>query len=200
MTFSTELQWDSEGEAMTSSQATRLASADAPGTLFVDQPRWYAIQTRARHEMRVGNELKQRGIHAFVPTLREAHRWSDRTKLVETPLFSCYAFVNLVASSSSRLEVLKTMGVFRFVQVNGAPAAIPDSQIESIQAVLANKLPVSTCGFIQVGQRVRLRGGAMDGVEGILKASRRGHKLVISVDLLQQSVEVSVEGYTVERV
>jgi len=84
--------------------------------------------------------------------------------------------------------------------VNGALAAIPDSQIESIQAVLTNRLPISTCGFIQVGQRVRLRGGAMDGVEGILKASQRGHKLVISVDLLQQSVEVSVEGYAVEAV
>ena len=117
---------------------------------------------------------------------------------MEVPLFSCYVFVNLVASSAQRLEVLKTAGVFRFVRVSGEPAPIPDSQIESIQTVLANKLPMSTCGFIQIGQKVRIRGGAMDGVEGILTANKGGQKLVISVDLLQQSVEVTVEGYAVE--
>jgi transcription antitermination factor NusG len=119
---------------------------------------------------------------------------------VEIPLFSCYVFVNLVASSADRLEVLKTAGVFRFVRAHGGPAPIPDSQIESIRTVLASQLPISTCGFLQIGQRVRIRGGSLEGVEGILKASKGTHKLVISVDLLQQSVEVSIEGYAVEAV
>jgi transcription antitermination factor NusG len=176
-------------------------SAAAVLTAFcASQPAWYAIQTRARHEKRIGNELQERGIDAFVPTLPQSHQWSDRTKVVEVPLFSCYVFVNLVASSAQRQEVFKTPGVFRFVCVSGKPAPIPDSQIESIKTVLANKLPISTCGFIRIGQRVRMRGGAMDGVEGILKSSKGGNKLVISVDLLQQSVEVAVEGYAIEPV
>lgn len=174
------------------------ATAAASPVICSDQPAWFAVQTRARHEKRIGNDLQEKGIHAFVPTLRQSHQWSDRTKVVEVPLFSCYVFVNLVASSAQRLEVLKTPGVFRFVRVNGEPAPIPDAQIESIQTVLAHKLPIATCGFLQIGQRVRIRGGAMDGIEGILTASKGGQKLVISVDLLQQSVEVTVEGYTVE--
>jgi transcription antitermination factor NusG len=164
------------------------------------RPGWYAIQTRARHEKRIGAELHLRGIHAFVPTMDQAHRWSDRTRIVEVPLFSCYVFVCLVATSSRRLEVLKTPGVFRFVSVNGAPAQIPDYQIESIQTVLANRLPFSTSGFAQVGQRVRIRGGALDGVEGVLKEHKGGQKLVISVDLIRQSIELTVEGYSVEAV
>jgi transcription antitermination factor NusG len=185
---------------MSSAQGTQLTSASFPATWVEDQPRWYAIQTRARHEMRIGDELQRKGIDVFVPTLHESHHWSDRKKIVEVPLFSCYAFVNLIASHSMRLEVLKTTGVFRFVQVNGSPAPIPDSQIEGIKTVLSNNLPISTCGFIQVGQRVRVRGGSLDGIEGILMASKGGQKLVISVELLQQSVEVTVEGYAVEAV
>ncbi len=119
---------------------------------------------------------------------------------MEIPLFSCYVFVSLVIASPQRLEVLKTAGVFRFVSVNGAPAEIPDCQLESIQTVLANNLPISTCGFIQIGQRVRIRGGALDGVEGILKKHKGGQKLVISVDLIQQSLELMVEGYSIEPV
>lgn len=174
------------------------STAAVSTAICTSQPAWYAIQTRARHEKRIGIELQERGIHAFVPTLRQSHQWSDRTKVVDVPLFSCYVFVNLVAHSAQRLEVLKTAGVFSFVRVNGEPAPIPDSQIESIQMVLAKNLPVSTCGFIQIGQKVRIRGGSLDGVEGILTATKGVHKLVISVDLLQQSVEVTVEGYAVE--
>jgi transcription antitermination factor NusG len=182
---------------MTSLQENLSGEAVSPA-ICASQPAWYAIQTRARHEKRIGNELQDRGIHAFVPTLRQSHRWSDRTKVVDVPLFSCYVFVNLVASSEQRLDVLKTAGVLSFVRVSGAPAPIPDSQIESIQTVLANKLPISTCGFIQIGQRVRIRGGSLEGVEGILTASKGGQKLVISLELLQQSVEISVEGYAIE--
>jgi transcription antitermination factor NusG len=190
--------WDSEGEAMSSLQENQFASADSTGVLSANQPRWYAVQTRARHELRIGRELQQRGIRGFVPTLREAHQWSDRTKVLEVPLFSCYVFVNLEASAAQHLEVLKMPGVYHFVRVNGAPAPIPDSQIESMQAVFANNLQLSSCSFLQIGQKVRIRGGALDGVEGILAANKGAHKLVISVDLLQQSLEVTVEGYAIE--
>ena len=178
----------------------RLGSAEQPATSAAEQTRWYAVQTRARHEKRIGSELEQKGIHAFVPTLRQVHSWSDRKKTVEVPLFSCYIFVNLLASAEERLEVLKTSGVFQFVRVNGSPAPIPDSQIEGIQTVLANNLPVTASGFVRIGQRVRIRGGSLDGVEGILSARKGAHALVISVDLIQQSVEVTVDGYAIETV
>jgi transcription antitermination factor NusG len=106
----------------------------------------------------------------------------------------------MVDSAAGRLEVLRTIGVVNFLRVNGDPAPIPDSQIESIQTVIAHDLPISTCGFIQIGQKVRIRGGAMNGVEGILSASKGSKKFVISVDLLRQSLEITVDGYTIESV
>jgi transcription antitermination factor NusG len=198
--FFTGPRWDSEGEALPAIAETRFASAGSPLPAAGGPPRWYVVQTRARHEKRIGTDLQQKGIDAFVPTVRQAHQWSDRTKQVEVPLFSCYVFVRMVASPALCLHVLNTMGVFRFVCVSGEPAPIPDSQMESMQAVLAYNLPVSHCGFIQVGQRVRIRGGALDGVEGILTAARGAQRFVISIDLLQQSIAVVVGGYALEPV
>jgi transcription antitermination factor NusG len=185
---------------MTSYESNLLETSSTFGALLVDEPRWYAVQTRARHEKRIGTELEQKGITAFVPTMRETHRWSDRTKVVEVSVFSCYIFVKVVAASAQRLEVLKTMGVFRFVSVNGAPAPIPDGEIEGVRRVLANNLPVSACGFVQIGQRVRIRGGSLDGLEGIIENIRGGNKLVLSVELIHQSVAVTIDGYSVEPV
>jgi len=199
-----EMDWvtecDSEGEAVGSYQETDFTSAEAFKASSPSPERWYAVQTRARHEQRISAGLRQRGVSALSPTTAQAHRWSDRTKIVEVPLFSCYVFVHLSISSAQRLEVLKTPGVFRFVTVSGAPAEIPDSQVIGIQTVLANNLPVSPCGFIHIGQKVRIRGGALDGVEGILQSHGGGQKLVISVDLIQRSIELTVEGYSVEPV
>ena len=185
---------------MSSLQQNPLVTPDLPEALAASRPLWYAIQTRARHEKRIGAELQEKGITAFVPTMREAHRWSDRTKMVELPVFSCYVFVKLIATAEERLAVLKTMGVFRFVSVNGQAASIPDAQIESIQKVFANKVDLSPCSFLKIGQRVRIRGGCLDGVEGVLTGNRGERKLVISVELLQQSVSVVADDYAIEGV
>lgn len=161
---------------------------------------WFAIQTRARHEKWIEDELGRKGITAYVPTTQETHRWSDRNKIVDVPLFSCYVFVKMQVAASSRLEVLKTPGVFRFVSVKGAPAPIPYAQIESLQKVLNCNVPVAACDYLKPGQRVRIRGGSLDGIEGTLVGNRGGHKLILSVELIHQSVTVTIDNYAVEPV
>ncbi len=183
-----------------SAQANINPRLDLPGKLSGEGSRWYAVQTRARHEKRIESELNCKGIPAYVPTLREVHRWSDRNKTIDVPLFSCYVFVCAVLMPTLRLEILKTTGVFRFVETQGLPAAIPDAEIESIQRVVMQGLPLAPCGMLHIGEKVRIRGGSLDGVEGVLSAVRGENRLVISVELIQQAVSVTIDGYLVERV
>jgi transcription antitermination factor NusG len=163
-------------------------------------PRWYAVHTRAKHEKKVAAELQQRGMKAFLPAAREVRRWSDRRQVIEAPLFPCYVFVHTDLLFTPRMAVLQTAGVLRFVGFNHGPVPIPDAQIEAVQAVLAKHLPVSSCGFIKVGEKVRIRGGALDGVEGVLAGRNGERRLIISIELIHQSMAVIVEGYDIERV
>jgi transcription termination/antitermination protein NusG len=163
-------------------------------------PQWYAVQTRAKHEKKVGTELWQKGLMSFAPTIREAHRWTDRRKIVEVPLFRCYTFVRAVLSPDVRQAVVQTPGVLRFVGFGEGPVPIPDGQIESIQTVLASNAPFSSCPVLKEGDKVRVRGGALDGVEGVLMARNGDRKLVISIDLIQQSMAVALEGYDIDPV
>ena len=73
--------------------------------------------------------------------VKKTHKWSDRVKEVELPLFSGYNFVRLVLSSPERLRVLKAHGVAGFVGINGSGIAIPESQIQDVRTVLASKVP-----------------------------------------------------------
>jgi transcription antitermination factor NusG len=159
---------------------------------------WYAVHTRARHEKMVSERLREQGITTFLPTVKETHSWSDRKKVVELPLFSCYVFAQFQPGNPERLRVVQTDGVLQIVGVRGEGTPIPQEQIEAVRAVLAERLPWSSHPFLKIGQRVRIRSGALNGVEGILIARNGDRTLVVSVDVIQRSLAVRIEGYAVE--
>ena len=165
---------------------------------FLYQPQWYAIRTRSRHEKMVSEQLEQQGIETFLPLVKRTHKWSDRMKEVELPLFAGYNFVRVVLSSPERLRVLKAHGVAGFVGIHGSGTPIPESQIEDVRTLLASKVPFEERTFLTVGQRVRIRGGSLDGVEGVLEAQNGDQSLIISLEPIQRSLSIRIQGYTVE--
>jgi len=164
----------------------------------VEQAHWYAVRTRSRHEKLVARQLEKLGIQAFLPVVTKISQWSDRRKQVEEPLFSGYAFVRLKHSSSDRIRVLQTQGVVNFVGVQGSGIPIPDQEIENITTLLSSKVAYHERPYLHVGQRVRVCGGALDGLEGILTAENTDRSVVISIGLIQRSLSVRVAGYNVE--
>jgi transcription antitermination factor NusG len=163
-----------------------------------DPSRWYAVRTRSRHEKLVAHQLETQGIQSFLPVVSKIHQWSDRRKRVEEPLFSGYSFVRLDHSSGDRIRVLRTQGVVNFVGVQGVGVPIPDYEIENINMLLVSKAGYQERPFLNIGQKVRICGGALDGLEGILTAENNDRSVVISVGLIQRSLSVRVAGYKVE--
>ncbi len=178
--------------------AAVISSLPLEASVILDQPRWYAVRTRSRHEKLVARQLENQGIQSFLPIIHKIHQWSDRRKEVLEPLFSGYAFVRLNCASDARTRVLKTQGVVTFVGVQGIGVPIPDQEIDNINTVLASKVAYKERPFLNVGQRVRVCGGALDGLEGVLTAENSDRSVVISVGLIQRSLSVRVAGYEVE--
>jgi transcription antitermination factor NusG len=166
----------------------------------LDGKLWFAVETRLRHEKKVSAALREKGIENFLPLILEKHQWSDRQSSVQMPLFPRYVFVRVEPGPSDRIPVLRTNGVMAFVGNRGLGTVIPDSQIENVQNVIAQDIPFGLCTFLDVGQRVRIRGGCMEGVEGILVAINGDRSLVVSVELIRRSLAVRITGFEVERV
>jgi len=194
------VQWDPEGEAMSTPNQSYEVGGGPSQWGSQKELRWYALHTRARHEKAIERRLRDQGMETFVPTTIQVHRWSDRKKKVEVPLFSCYVFVRCALSAEDRTRVYQVESVHGFVGTRGTSLPIPDEQIESIQKVLTQTAPWRSYPFLKVGQRVRIRGGAMDGVEGVFLSENGDHSLIISVDAIQRSMAVRIDGYDVEPV
>jgi transcription termination/antitermination protein NusG len=161
---------------------------------------WYSLHTRPRHEKIVAQRLQERGVITYLPLVTEVHRWSDRKKSVQMPLFSCYVFAKFAPNRGERLRVLRVDGVFGLVGSGGEGSPIPEDQIDAVRNLVDSDIPWSCHPFLKIGQRVRIRSGALDGLEGILVSRNGDRTLVISVDAIQRSLAVRVEGYEVEPV
>ena len=161
---------------------------------------WYALHTRPRHEKIVTQRLEERGVTTFLPLITQVHRWSDRKKKVQLPLFSCYVFARFAPNRDERVRVLRVEGVFSLVGALGEGAPIPDDQMDAIRSLVECGLPWASHPYLKIGQRVRIRSGALDGMEGILLSRNGDHSLVISIDAIQRSLSVRVEGYEVEAI
>lgn len=158
---------------------------------------WFALQTRYRFEKKVAAQLASKGMEVFLPLRRENREWSDRQKLVTVPLFPGYAFVHSARTVGLRLLVLQTGGVMGFVSFAGTAAIVPQKQIEDLRLLLAQAVPFSLHPFLRAGQRVRIRGGCLHGVEGLL-TQRDKDKLVISIESIQRSLAIEIQGYEVD--
>ena len=171
-----------------------------PPLVSEDSSSWFAVQTRPRHEKKANSELREKGIHSFLPLHREKHTWSDRNRWVELPIFSQYLFVRVRLTPESRRRVLQTAGVVHFVGASGRGTPIPDEQIATLSTIVAQGIPTVSHEFLRVGEKVRIRGGVLEGIEGILSAIRNDNSLVVSVDLIQKSVAIRIDGFEVESI
>jgi len=159
---------------------------------------WYALYTRHQHEKVVHQILTGKGFEAFLPLYTTAHQWKDRVKRVSLPLFPCYVF--LQGPLAQWLPVLTTPGVHTVVGFGGEPASISGAEIEAIRRVIDNSVKVEPHPFLKCGDRVRVIGGPLRGLEGILLRKKNWCKLLLSVEMLQRSVAVEVDVGMVQRV
>jgi transcription antitermination factor NusG len=159
---------------------------------------WSAVQTRPKFEKKVAFELQEKGIESFLPLHSVKRQWSDRKQSVSLPLFPGYAFVRIAPALCARIAVLRTNGVISFVGPRGIGTPVPDSEIEAVQALLNQRVPFTLHPYLKIGQSVRIRGGSLDGIKGILTKVNGDQSLIISVELIQRSVAMRVTGYDIE--
>jgi transcription antitermination factor NusG len=157
---------------------------------------WYAVYTSANHEKRVAEQFAVRGIEHFFPQYESVRKWKDRRKCLQLPLFPGYVFVQI--ELTKRLCVLQVPGVARLVGFDGQPAPVPEGDLRRVREFLAQGFRAEPHRILKVGRRVRVKGGPLVGMEGIVARRKNGHKLVISFDLIQQAVAVEIAGEYLE--
>lgn len=173
-----------------------LIESERPDVLGTDS-HWHAVYTRHQHEKSVGDMLEKKGFEAFVPLYQARRRWHDRVKTLALPLFPSYVFLR--GGIERQLQIVTTPGVHWMITAAGQVAVIPDAEIEAVKKLVESSLRVEPHPFLKCGDWVRVKTGPLEGMEGILVRIKSLCRLVLSVEMLQQSVAVEVDASNVER-
>lgn len=135
--------------------------------------------------------LRSKGLETLLPTYSTKRKWSDRLKVVESPLFPGYVFCRF--DIHNRLPVLITPGVISVVGMGKTPIAVDDAEILSIQTAIESGIHMEPWPYVEIGERVRIKDDVLDGMEGILTSFKGSHRVVISVTLLRRSVALDID-------
>lgn len=160
-----------------------------------NRTQWFAVWTHSHCEQLVHDQLNAKGFEAFLPTLPTWSRRAGVKRLIPLPMFPSYLFVHEAMTKAAHVELLKTRGLIRILGVRwDLLTPVGDGEVDALRRVAEADLAVMPHPYLREGQRVRITHGPLGGIEGILVRSRpKQGMLVLSVDVLQQSVAVEVD-------
>ena len=159
--------------------------------------KWYALFVRSNQEKRVAQHLKIRAVEHFLPVYESVRQWQDRKIKLLSPLFPGYVFIKL--PFVERLKVLVVPNVVNIVGTSNMPSVIPDEEIEYIRRGMEGG-NVQPHPYIKVGSRVRIKAGAMAGMQGILVRVQNCIRVLVALDSISRAFTVAVDNDWLEPV
>jgi transcription antitermination factor NusG len=165
--------------------------APIPGSAEIQHVFWYALYTKSRHEKKVDNQLKEKGIESYLPLKKVLKQWSDRKKWVEEPLFRSYIFIH--ADLKGRHRALYADGVLKLVTFGENPALVREEEIDTIKRILSENTDAEACSTVSVGDIVEIARGPLMGIRGRLEEIRGSRRLVIVIDSIRQALRFNVD-------
>lgn len=164
---------------------------------------WYAVHTKSRHEYKAHAGLMQKNLTSFLPEMEVWSKRKDRRKKISIPLFPGYLFVQAALNNETKLAILKTSGVVRILgkKENAEPLPVPDEKIIALQRIIDKKVEMFTMQYPREGEPARIMDGPFTGIEGtVIKSDPEKELFVISIDLMQRSVAIKLEGFQISRI
>ena len=157
---------------------------------------WFAVFTVPQNEKSVVKHLSLREVESFLPTYETVRVWKNRQRMkIVLPLFPSYLFVHI--NSRERTKVLQSPGVLHIVGNGRKHIPLPDAEIEFLRSGLCRQR-IEPYRELVVGEKVRIKGGVMQGVCGTLVRKGSGVRFVLTLELINQHAAVQVDAEDLE--
>ena len=161
----------------------------------MENTRWYVLKTRPRFERVVAAHLEKQQVDHYLP-FRQIHRnmMGEGSRAIELPLLPGYVFCKCATKLPSLFMIPGVVGIMR-----GADSSHTMSEYEVmvLQRIVDARVPVQPWQFTRRGEVVTLENGPLSGVTGILQRRSGKRLLIFSIRLIQRSLAIEIDGYTI---
>ncbi len=153
---------------------------------------WKVLYVASRSEKKINDRLNELGVECYVPLKKEKRKWSDRIKLVVTPLINGYVFVNV--TEKNRDEVFKSAGVLNYVRYNGGDAVIREEEINALKSIEEKGYYVEGQfgGDFEKGDLVKIKYGPFKGFTGTVKENSKEDIFSVQIESIGYTLTIKV--------
>ena len=149
---------------------------------------WYLIYTKPHQERKVANQLSEMNIQSYLPLKLERRKWSDRIKIIHSPIFPSYVFVQL-KSVQEFFDGLSAEGSCCYVKFGNEAARMREDEIEAIRMIETNgeNIEIADNSF-QIGQHLVIQHGPLNGFPCEVIQYKGRKRILVRVAILQRSI------------
>ncbi|MGH7135287.1 MAG: transcription termination/antitermination protein NusG [Pirellulales bacterium] len=155
---------------------------------------WAVMHTKPRQEKSLARELFVREIPFYLPQVPKTSVVRGRKQTAYVPLFTSYVFV--YANDFERHASMTTNRIAQIIRVANPEELF--QELRSLSRLVTSGAPLTVESRLKAGDWVRVKSGALVGVEGTVVARRRKCRLIVAVSLLQQGVSVEIDDHLLE--
>jgi transcription antitermination factor NusG len=174
-------------------------SPDPVLTMLDEVPRWAVLRTSARWEKRLAEVLTAVGVPAYLPLMSKVTTYRSKRRTAESLLFSGYVF----CSETDFLGNPRVPPAVRKKVAQVLRAPDPEElrrELRDIAELLCNRQLVQECVFGRPGTVVRVVGGPLRGVEGVISRLKPEKRvIVLEITFLGVRQEVELEEHHIAK-
>jgi transcriptional antiterminator RfaH len=149
---------------------------------------WYLLYTNSKQERNVAGQLDRMKIQHYLPLVKITRKWSDRLKILDSPLFPSYLFIYLNHFKEYFL-CLEAQGALHFVRFGQQIAKVSDSVIIDLKIIVdaGEQIEVSFSAF-QKGETVTITDGPLTGLKCEVIQYNKKEMILVRIELLQRNL------------
>jgi transcription antitermination factor NusG len=155
---------------------------------------WLVCHTKPRCEKKFAALMTAEKFEHYLPLVESVRKYGTQTKKFTKPLFPGYVFAHVPAEKKSRIYQQDLLA--RAIHVVDEAKFL--RQLGDVKAIVASGFELSVMPLLTKGRRVKIKGGALYGLEGFVDNPAHPQGVVISVDVLQQGLLVKVPAELLE--
>ena len=152
------------------------------------EPRWFACHTKPRAEKKFAALLAREGFDHYLALLDSIRRYGSQTKTFTKPLFPSYVFARILPEKKDRIYQQDLL--VRALAVENESLFL--RQLTDVKAICASGYEAALHPLLRRGTQVRVSSGPLQGLEGYVDDPANPRGIVVSVDVLQQGLLVSL--------
>lgn len=169
---------------------------------MTEKREWYAVRTKPRQEARARVEFERQGLEVYLPMALTRIRHARKIDWEPRPFLPGYLFLHLAPEERCWTRIRSTYGAIGVVHFGLQYPPVPDEVIAMMRAsknangaIETSRTPLAPFAD---GERVRVCGGSLAGLEGIFQEMRGQDRAVVFLNWLggQIHAQVTVEQLT----